>query len=286
MLIDTGEGKTEYIPILRKALTDTYPSLKGPYISDIIITHKHRDHNGGLLGVLQLLNDLWREQVADSTLPYPQPRLHKFLLPQDEQIDAHLQPTLSSLSESGLYSSSLTHREAPFLPLKDRQILSENGITLEVLHTPGHTKDSICLYIPEDRALFTADNILGHGTAVFEDLSQYITSLETLLEFNKGTTESPSPLFQLLYPGHGPVLEDGNGTIKMYISHRLEREQQLVDLLRSRAGAWGVDEVVDAFYPPNVRSMAKRGVLLHLRKLEVDGKVSKENDESWRLLDV
>ena len=45
---------------------------------------------------------------------------------------------------------------------------------LVVLYTPGHSADSICLYLPIDWALYTADTVLGHGTAVFEDLAAYM----------------------------------------------------------------------------------------------------------------
>lgn len=51
---------------------------------------------------------------------------------------------------------------------------------------------------------------------VFEDLGSYMASLEKLL--------SQCP--ERLYPGHGPVIEDGQGTIRHYIAHREAREKQ------------------------------------------------------------
>lgn len=62
---------------------------------------------------------------------------------------------------------------------------------------------------------------------VFENLHDYMHSLEKLLELR------PSRL----YPGHGPVVEDGTSLISHYLQHRGEREQQVCD----REGRGGVE---------------------------------------------
>ena len=164
---------------------------------------------------------------------------------------------------------------------------SANGSIVRAIHTPGHTDDSICLYLQEDQALFTFDSVLGQGTAVFENLSQYISSLQHLLDLNA----TGKTAFTKLYPGHGPVVEGGEALIRQYIAHRLEREEQLVKVLGStREGGdsgWTVDQLLEKVYPPHVWEMARRGVLLHLHKLEADGKVSKsqrEGVDAWTLL--
>ncbi|CCA72402.1 related to lactamase, beta 2 [Serendipita indica DSM 11827] len=290
VLIDTGEGRPEYIPCLKDALL-SIPDARPPFISDILLTHKHRDHHGGLASVLKTLKEL-SNQTDQESVAYCGPRLHKFPLPPDQIHDHYIQglaetldPTLYTVPSSPTTSSP---NEAPFHPLKDGQVLECVGATLVIKHTPGHTMDSVCIHLSEEKALFTADSVLGHGTAVFEDLSAYISSLQRLLAH-----ANQSGGLQCIYPGHGPVLKDNLAevTIQHYIDHRLERETQLVALMRSRVGpeeAWTVEDIVAAVYPENVRQMAKRGVLLHLDKLCTEGRVSKteaNQEVKWHILD-
>ena len=282
ILIDTGEGKPEYIPHLKDALL----SMQNAIVSDILITHKHRDHHGGLASVLRAL-----KEMHDQTHPYRGPRLHKFPLPTGQVDDHYIQGLANSL-DPHLYCSppsptTSSPNEVPFHPLKDAQTLECAGATLVIQHTPGHTKDSVCIHLPEENALFTADSVLGHGTAVFEDLSTYLSSLRALLSNDAQPTQ-----LQRIYPGHGPVLdgEEATLTIQNYIDHRLEREGQLITLMRSRAASekgWTVKEIVDVVYPEDVRQMAQRGVLLHLDKLWRDGRVSRKEEDNkieWHII--
>ena len=54
------------------------------------------------------------------------------------------------------------------------------GLEISVLHTPGHTGDSICLV--SGGQILTGDTILGRGTTVLHDLGDYLRSLRKLIE--------------------------------------------------------------------------------------------------------
>ncbi|KAG0166983.1 hypothetical protein DFQ28_007661 [Apophysomyces sp. BC1034] len=226
ILIDTGEGKAEYLPLLECSLKEISPTA---YISDIILTHGHRDHWGGVMDILSSA------------------------LNQDSKIHIHKFP-----------SSIADLPDIQVKPLHHGQIFQADSVTLKVIHTPGHTQDHCTFFLEEESSLFSADCVLGQGTAVFENLTQYMDGLRHLLTLNP----------QRLYPGHGPVVEDGVGKIKEYIRHREEREQQVIQLLKSHQKQWTPLDIVRELYkeyPESLHLPAAKGIWLVLLKLETDG---------------
>jgi glyoxylase-like metal-dependent hydrolase (beta-lactamase superfamily II) len=151
---------------------------------------------------------------------------------------------------------------------------------LVAIATPGHTDDSLCFWNSSERALFTGDLVAGAGTVVLDQrpgaLADYLRSLERLLELQP----------RRIYPGHGPILGDGQASAKLaeYLAHRRQREQQILAALAEH-GPTSVDELVSAIYPdvlPALVAMAARNVRAHLDKLATEHRVAGESDV-WRL---
>ncbi|KAJ4384653.1 hypothetical protein N0V86_000253 [Didymella sp. IMI 355093] len=161
--------------------------------------------------------------------------------------------------------------------ISDGQTFSTEGATLRAFHCPGHTTDHIAFVLEEEEAMFTADNVLGQGTAVFEDLATYMKSLEGMGKQFTGRA----------YPGHGPVIEDGPSKISEYIKHRRQREQQVLDVLgKEKEGGWTSMEIVKVIYkdyPQNLWEPAERGVIQILEKLKGESKIIKSDGGRWSL---
>ncbi|GAB1598067.1 endoribonuclease LACTB2-like [Argonauta hians] len=230
ILIDAGEeNNSEYVSLLQSVLKTNKWT-----VSDIIITHWHQDHIGGVPSVLKHV-----EETSSA-------KVHKF-------------PTLE-LAEAYAGIESLNF-------IKDKQTFSAEGVTLQAIHTPGHTVDHIILEMKEEGIVFSGDNVLGEGTTVMEDLYNYMKSLQTILDLK------PS----IIYPGHGPVISDPIPFVQNYIQHRLAREQQILECLKERHPQKSmVKDIREKVYKNLANSLhipAEKNITLHLEKLLKENKV-------------
>ena len=82
----------------------------------------------------------------------------------------------------------------PIEPLKNPPLMAD----MQLLHTPGHTPGSVCLYWPDEKVLFSGDTLfrMGYGRTDLPggNMAQLIDSLEHLFTL-------PSDVG--VYPGHG-----------------------------------------------------------------------------------
>jgi glyoxylase-like metal-dependent hydrolase (beta-lactamase superfamily II)/8-oxo-dGTP pyrophosphatase MutT (NUDIX family) len=204
----------------------------GRTLHSILLTHVHPDHVGGVKALRSHLGDL---SVA----------AHRFTaesLP-DIQIDTIL---------------------------NDEDVLVLEGeprIALQVMHTPGHARGHLCLYEEHTGTLISGDNIVGLGSVLIDppegNMRAYLNSLERMRALRNLT---------VIFGGHGPAIANPYRKIEEYISHRLDREQKILDAVRR--GAITPKDVVASVYTdvsPKAHAMAERAVLAHLEKLVADG---------------
>jgi glyoxylase-like metal-dependent hydrolase (beta-lactamase superfamily II) len=153
--------------------------------------------------------------------------------------------------------------------VNDGDVIALGGIDLEVVHTPGHNPGHICLYIRDRKILFSGDHVLAKTTTALQppwgDMTQYIESLRKLLKYD----------IDLMLPAHGPPIKEPRKRIEYLIQHRLEREQQVFELLKT--GKTTVKDITSEIYPELsgfLYAVAKGQTYAHLVKLEKEGKVS------------
>jgi glyoxylase-like metal-dependent hydrolase (beta-lactamase superfamily II) len=144
ILIDTGDGRNEYLPVLERAME--FAGCRR--LQEIVLTHGHPDHIGGVQSILDRLGTVPVRKLPDA----------HFDAPYGFAMDA----------------------------LADGCVIETEGATLRGIHTPGHAPDHLCFLLEEESGLFTGDNVLGVGTTVIPaetgDLSDYLGSLEKLLD--------------------------------------------------------------------------------------------------------
>ncbi|MFI6774768.1 MBL fold metallo-hydrolase [Nocardia sp. NPDC050412] len=93
----------------------------------------------------------------------------------------------------------LTHPGESYWPLTDGQRIAIAGTELHVIHAPGHSPGSVCLYIPEADTLFSGDTLFAGGPGAtgrsFSDFPTIIGSIrDRLLTLPEHTR---------VYTGHG-----------------------------------------------------------------------------------
>ena len=140
--------------------------------------------------------------------------------------------------------------------IKDGQVFEVEGASIRAVATPGHAADHMCFVLEEEEALFTDDNVLGHGFSVVEDLGAYVQSLKHMKQ----------QMCALEYPAHGLEIRNLPKKMDEYIRHKALRESQthatLMKHTHQRRGLGGVmqtlstRELIETMYG---RNKATRG---------------------------
>jgi glyoxylase-like metal-dependent hydrolase (beta-lactamase superfamily II) len=135
-----------------------------------------------------------------------------------------------------------------------------------VLDTPGHAPDHVAF--ETDAGVLVGDLVRASGSVAVArpdgDMRAYLVALRRLL-----ARDPPR-----LYPGHGPVVDDPEATVRRLYEHRLDRERRIETAVLD--GAESVAAVLDAAYDRDlsgVRDLAVGTVRAHLDKLAVEGRV-------------
>lgn len=136
---------------------------------------------------------------------------------------------------------------------RDIQVGSE---LLRVVHTPGHTPDSISI-VWGDTA-FIGDVLMGESTVIIEDLTAYLDSLEALVALD----------LDVMYPGHGPPITEPSTRLREVIAHRLSRNDQIVEAIEAGAATVGaIRSHVYGDLNPALHAAAEGSVRTHLAHL-------------------
>lgn len=156
LLIDTGFG----LGSLKKVVDGI---TKLPVV--LMNTHGHPDHGGG-------------------NAEFGRPFLH----PADNELYAakcSYEARLDELTKMWHLSADMLQPTPPEpVPLEDGTVFDLGGRRVTVIHTPGHTRGSVCLFDENTGALFAGDNLNAMATGMTEDcaadMSEYLASMKKL----------------------------------------------------------------------------------------------------------
>ena len=278
LIIDTGLNREECRDAMVKGLSRLSVD---PGRADFFITHLHADH---FALVSRLATDTSRVYfnrpdaerhlaggVWDDMLDYA--RVHGF--PEGELEKAiHGHP--------GYRYGSRLDREL-FL-LEQGDMLRVGEYCLECVETPGHTRGHMCLYEPERKILFSGDHILEDITPNIQSwtddgqpLREYLQSLDKVLQLD----------VDLVLPGHRRVFRNCRRRIEELKRHHEERAGEVLAILSGGGKSafevasgmtWDIDFGEWNRFPVAQKWFATGEALAHLKYLEEEGLVSREED--------
>ena len=146
--------------------------------------------------------------------------------------------------------------------------------TLQVIHTPGHAANHLCLALLEDGLLFSGDHILSGSTTVIDppdgDMQAYLDSLDLL------SAACQEHQLEFILPAHGYVIGGFDGEAAAAIAHlrahRLQREAKIVQAMQDQPHGTLDDWVAQVYddVPPRMWPVAKRSLMAHLARIEVN----------------
>ena len=193
IVIDPGPAEPEHLERIRRATAGQ--------IRLIVCTHSHADHSPGAAPLKAL---------------------------------CHGAPTILGLPSQDTAGASAFFRPDETLAHGRLLALQGNGVThtLQVIHTPGHAANHLCLLLQEDGLLFSGDHILNGSTTVVNppdgEMTAYLDSLDLL------DRECERHGAGFILPAHGYVLGSARQAIAQLKAHRLKREAKVLAAMRAR----------------------------------------------------
>ena len=271
LVIDPGADIASHIERILRA-------TNGDIVA-IVCTHSHPDHSPAAKPLQA------RVVEASNTVP----------MALTAEFAQHICPILglpsaSSARESAWFDPDIALQNHEQLSPYFRRPYDEKpfDISLQVVHTPGHAANHLCLILPEDGLLFSGDHILNGSTTVIDppdgNMSDYLDSLDTLAALCRQHD------LRFILPAHGFVLShcdsaqaapeqrgdaksDTRGGAARAIAalklHRLKREARIIAAMKIKPKG-SIEELVPIAYrdvDAKLWPIAARSLAAHMQRI-------------------
>ena len=238
--IDPGPEDPQHLQRLWRAA--------GGDIRMIVCTHSHPDHSPGAAPLQAMCVKAGRAAPRILGLPSA--------------------PTARAHSE---FTPDRVLQNNELLAITGQALEAKNTHTLQVIFTPGHAANHVCLLLVEDALLFSGDHILNGSTTVVDppdgNMADYLDSLDTL------DAVCAEHGVEFILPAHGYVIGEARTAIAKLKAHRLAREAKVIAALQALPSGSMDDWVAHAYddVPPRIWPVAKRSLLAHIERIRALG---------------
>ncbi len=214
VLIDTG--MTMMGPVYAKEILPCLTQNNVPLYA--FLTHSHYDHLGSVSYLKRFL---------------PGFKIGGYYTIDDIMRSSHAVELITSLNQDGEEMMNIHDPEIGFrpfqldIPLRGGEHFYTGDDDLEVIYTPGHTRDSLCYYLRNQRIMFTGE-AAGIRLPSGEILPEFLASYKSYVSSLTILTQYP---VDYIATGHGPVIE-GEEAGRFFINS-LQATQVFIEKIRA-----------------------------------------------------
>ena len=237
-----------------------------PAVDLVLLSHCHEDHTAAL--------PLFRDAPV---------HVHEEDLPGLLHLDGFLDLFGVEAERRDEYGRQLEARffyepRPDAVPFRDGDLFDlGGGVSVRVIHTPGHTRGHCCLWIQPDDLLFLADiDLTGFGPYygdAWSDLASFERSLEQVRDIEAAHYLTGHHVG--LLPDRGAYLD----RLDRYCARIADRERRLIEFLQTPRT---MDDIVDhrfVFRPHDqgegIAKVERRSMEMHLDRLEIANRVER-----------
>jgi glyoxylase-like metal-dependent hydrolase (beta-lactamase superfamily II) len=243
-IIDPGPDDPRHVAAVLEA-------VKGETVEAILVTHTHRDHSPATPAI----------KTATGAPVYAE--------------GPHRAARPLNLGETNVLDASGDRDFTPDIAVRDGDVVTGTGWTLESVFTPGHTANHMAFALREEQTLFSGDHVMAWSTSIVAPpdgaMGDYMASLDKL----RAREET------LFWPGHGGPVKEPAKFMRALAHHRRLREAAIMK--RLGLGDRHIPDIVAAIYEgldPRLKSAAGLSVFAHLEDLVGRGLVASDGPAS------
>jgi len=283
-LIDAGVNTDESFEAVKSAVKEAGGTIEG--LRRLILTHAHSDHIGLVSRIARLSGaDVYmhrwdtgrmvRQEEGSANLGE---RYRGFFLEAGVP-KGMVEQTVRSMSERFRRFYSAFSGEKL---LEGEEVFPFDDFSLEIIHTPGHTPGSICIFNRIGGTLFSGDSLLEKitsnpmaeigrpaGKVNYRSLGRYLASLEVI---------EALPVTRVL-PGHGPPFSNHRKRVKELYAHHRARMEEVLKILKENNSNSVAGSGVTPFMVAKRLFHSLEGIELFLGLSEAQGHLEVLHDE-------
>lgn len=228
LIIDTGFNRSECLEALLDGLKELNIDMNK---TDIFLTHLHSDHVGLVNKIITENSKIYMGRVDYEFLSLSLKGVNWSKAEKRFEEEGFPKEIALRLQESNQARKFAPEKLFEAILLEDGEDFTIGNLKFNVIYTPGHTPGHMCLYMKNEKILFSGDHILFDITpnitswiGVEDSLKNYLNSLEKIKKFKIEKT----------LPGHRGEYNEVYTRIDDIIKHHHERLNDILTILKEQ----------------------------------------------------